>query len=447
MLSTTKQALIKDLFCADTPFKNDEDNALSRCFLLQGGYRMKQLTSLMASSFKVATLSAILMASLVSAPLVAEAQSFFDSNDFSQAQTATQLQTLVAPIALYPDPLIAQILQAATYPDQVQQAAISIQSNPRPVAFDSPTWDPSVVAVSHYPPVIQMMSNQISWTTQLGKAYLSQQGQVFQAIQAMRAKAKAMGNLKTTAQQQVVQSGDAISIYPVTDTMYVPMYDPVVVYNTAPTWGAAPLIGFGTGWAIGSAMAYSTVDWYGGTVVNYPPGAGWRTAYTNGNVHGVAGETWNGTDYAGREGSTTLANGADVKGYQGAAVGPYGAAAGRGWSYSNNGNDAGGFSRTVDTANGVYNVHGAGASGADGSDGYVTATHINDQGQVSSDTVTDRDGDVSSDVRSDTAFSEARDDDFHPDYADRGAWSRGGYGGDDFGARRMGGFGGGGFRR
>lgn len=395
---------------------------------------------------KAISLGVVAAAALCLAPQPAVAQGALDSMGYAQGQTQTQLQSLVAPIALYPDPLVAQILQASTYPDQVSEAAIEVASNPRPTAIDSEFWDASVIAVAHYPPVIQMMANQITWTEQLGHAYLSQQAAVFQAIQAMRAKAVSLGNLKSTSQQQVVQNGGVVSIYPATELMYVPQYDPVVVYNQAPMWGAAPLIGFGVGWAIGSAMNTTTVNWAGGTIQNYPPGSGWRNAYANDATGRVAGVTADGTAYAGREGATTLANGAEVKGYQGAAVGPDGAAAGRGWNYSNGSTDAGGFSRTVDTANGVYNIHGAGAEGANGSDGYVTATHVNDQGQVSSSTVTDRDGDISSsdDLRADNAFSEAHDEDWHPDYADRGAWSRQSYGDDALAARR---FGGGGFGR
>ncbi len=372
---------------------------------------------------------------------------FLDSGDFSQTLTATQLQSLVAPVALYPDPLLAQILQAATYPDQVSEAATVVQMSQgtggQANQVDSETWDASVIAVAHYPPVVEMMARQISWTTKLGQAYLSQQAGVLQAVQALRRQASSIGNLKTTQQQSVIQQGDAIQIYPTNPAMiYVPTYDPVIVYSQPTVWGGAPLIGFGMGWAVGSAMSTTTVDWAGGTVVNYPPGTGWRGAYS--------GTTANGTSYAGRYGSAQLANGADVRGYQGAAVGDGGAAAGRGWSYSNGGNDAGGFSRTVVTDNGIYNVHGAGAEGSGGnSAGYVTATEVNRDGQVSSDTVTDRDGDVQSsdDLRGDTMFSEARDDDWHSSYADRGAWSRGA---GDYGAARpvarMGGFGGG-FRR
>lgn len=402
----------------------------------------------------LASAIAALIALVALAPSASADQSFFDSMDFSQAQTPAQLQTLVAPVALYPDPVLAQILQASTYPDQVSQAALEVQMNPGQ-SVDSEQWDASVVAVAHYPPVIGMMAKQISWTTKLGQAYLSQQGAVLQAVQALRAQAKNMGNLKTTSQQQVVAQDNYIQIIPVSpETVYVPEYDPVVVYNQPAVWGT-PLIGFGAGWAVGTAMSTTTVDWIGGTVVNYPPGYGWQNAYYNGGHGVVAGQTANGTAYAGQYGSKTLANGATVGGYRGAAVGPNGAATGRGWNYSNGSNQAGGFSRTVDTDNGVYNVHGAGAETSQGTDGYVTATKVSPDGQTSSTTYTDHDGDISSsDLRGDSAFSEAHNDDWDSANADRGAWSRGAYAdrGDDAprygGGLGEGGFrGGGGFRR
>jgi len=117
-------------------------------------------------------LTSIIAALLSLAPVALSAsadQSFFDSMDFSQAQTPAQLQTLVAPVALYPDPILAQILQASTYPDQVSQAALEVQMNPGQ-SVDSEQWDASVIAVAHYPPVVEMMAKQIAWTTKERKS-------------------------------------------------------------------------------------------------------------------------------------------------------------------------------------------------------------------------------------------------------------------------------------
>ena len=384
------------------------------------------------------------------------AQDGIDSVDVSQGQTSAQLQTLVAPIALYPDPLVAQILQASTYPDQVAEAAVEVMMHPGQ-SLESEPWDVSVLAVSHYPPVIQMMAKQINWTTQLGQAYLAQQGPVLAAIQSMRQQAKNVGNLKTTTQQQVVSSGGAIQIYPTDpNTFYIPTYDPLVVYNQPAVWGAAPLVGFGAGWAVGDALAGTSVDWVGGSVVNYPAGYGWRNAYSNGGYHAVVGQTGTGAYYAGQSESTSLARGGDVTRYQGEAVGWDGTATGRGATYSNGDTQAGTFSRTVTTDNGVYNIRGAAGTNGTTSGGYADVTGVNRDGQVTNDTITDRDGDISttrdsdlSDSRpqSENLFSEAHSQDWSSDYADRGALSRDSFGGGGYGGGGFGGFRGGGGRR
>lgn len=379
-------------------------------------------------------------------PCTTVAQNGIDSVDVSRGQTSAQLQTLVAPIALYPDPLVAQILQASTYPDQVAEAAVEVMMHPGQ-SLESEPWDASVLAVSHYPPVVEMMAKQINWTTQLGQAYLAQQGPVLQAIQAMRQQAMNVGNLKTTTQQQVVSSGGAIQIYPTDPNMfYIPTYDPGVVYNQPAVWGAAPMVGFGTGWAVGDALAGTSVDWIGGSVVNYPSGYGWRNAYSNGGYHAVVGQTATGVAYAGQSESTTLARGGDLTRYQGTAVGWDGTATGRGATYSNGDTDAGTFSRTVTTDNGVYNIHGAAGTNGTTSGGYADVTGINREGQVTNDSITDRDGDIST-SRSGNLFSEARTDDWSSSYADRGAWSRNSFGGEGYGGGGFGGFRGGGGRR
>lgn len=421
----------------------------------------------LVSNFMRARYGAALLALLVmSTPLSIRAEEVLDAGDFAQAQTTSQLQTLVAPIALYPDPLLAEILQAATYPDQVSQAALEVQMNPGQ-SFDSSPWDASVIAVAHYPPVIQMMAKDIPWTTKLGHAYLAQQGPVFQAVQALRQQAKTAGNLTSTPQQQVISSGSNIQIYPADpNLLYLPIYDPLVVYDEPAAWGGDPLIGFGAGWAVGDALAAASVDWAGGSVVNYPPGYGWRNAYSNGSYHAVAGQTWNGTSYAGRSDSTQLANGGELRGYQGAAAGPYGAGGGRGWSYSNGDTTAGAFSRTVATDNGVYTIHGAGGSNGTDSGGYAHITGVNQDGQLVSDTYTDKNGRISSTVndggfsnseraddifdshpQSSNLFSEAHNNDWSSAYGDRGAWSRNNFATNDFNGQRFGdgGFGGGGF--
>lgn len=380
---------------------------------------------------------------LLSAPIAftAVAQSGFDSVNVA-GESPTQLQALVAPIALYPDPLVAQVLQASTYPDQVTDAAVVTMMHPGQ-SSDSQPWDASVIAVSHYPPVLQMMSKQINWTTQLGQAYLAQQGQVFQAIQALRQQAMNVGNLKTTTQQEIVNTGGVVQIYPTDPNMfYIPTYDPMLVYTQPAVWGAAPMIGYGTGWAVGTALAGTSVDWVGGSVVNYPAGTGWRDAYSNGNYHAVVGQTASGAVYGGQSETTDLARGGELTRYQGTADGWNGSESGRGAVYSNGNTQAGTFSRTVDTDGGVYHINGAAGTNGSNSGGYADISGVNRYGQTVNDSISDHDGDITT-SRNDNLFSEARDDDWRSDYADRGSWSR-----DSFGGGGYGGFhGGGGFRR
>jgi hypothetical protein len=324
-------------------------------------------------------------------------------------------------------------------------------------SLESQPWDASVLAVSHYPPVVEMMAKQINWTTQLGQAYLAQQGPVLQAIQAMRQQATTVGNLKTTTQQQVVSSNGMIQIYPTDPNMfYIPTYDPQAVYYQPAVWGAAPLIGYGTGWAVGDALAGASVDWAGGTVMNYPAGYGWRDAYSNGSYHAVVGQTWNGTSYAGESNSKTLANGGDVTRYQGSAAGWNGTASGRGTTYSNGDTSAGTFSRTVTTDNGVYNVRGAAGTNGTMSGGYADVTGVNRYGDTVNDSISDRDGDITADrdngliddrPQAENLFSDARSNELSSDYADRGAWSRSSFGGGNGFGGGFGGFRGGGGRR
>jgi hypothetical protein len=401
----------------------------------------------------LSTVGAVACALLVG-PLVegALAQSGLGAVDASVAQSPLQLQTLVAPIALYPDPLIAQILQASTYPDQVSEAAVVTAMHPGQ-SVESEPWDVSVIAVSHYPPVLQMMAKQMNWTSQLGQAYLAQQGPVLQAIQALRQQAMNVGNLKTTTQQQVVSSGGAVQIYPTDPNMfYIPTYDPGVVYTQPAVWGAAPVVGFDTGWAVGAALAGTSVDWYGGGIVNYPPGTGWRDAYSNGGYHAVVGQTASGADYAAQSETRTLAGGGDITRYQGTAEGWDGATSGHGAVYSKGDTDAGTFSRTVSTDNGVYNIHGAAGTNGSTSGGYADVTGVNRDGQTVNDSITDRDGDITTSRNSDAfdsrpdsgnLFSENHED-WSSSYADRGSWSRDSFSG---GGGGFGGFRGGGFRR
>src|SRR6202162_4115351 len=184
-------------------------------------------------------------------------------------QTPAQLQQLVAPIALYADALVAQILAAATYPDQIVEADRWMQQHPDLKGgqlgkeVDKQPWDPSVKALAEFPSVLANMDKNLSWTSSLGDAYVNQQQQVMDAVQVMRDRAEKAGNLKSTSQEKVSKQGQTIVIEP-TDpqVVYVPEYDPWLVYGGPigiwPGWYSypglylgVPGIEFGLGFGIG----------------------------------------------------------------------------------------------------------------------------------------------------------------------------------------------------
>ena len=175
------------------------------------------------------------------------------TNDQETAKLAPQeLDSLVAPIALYSDPLLAQTLAASTYPLEVIQLQQWMTKNPNlkdkalADAVAKQPWDPSVQGLVMYPDVVTRMADNIQWTSDLGNAFLAQQADVMDAVQRMRAKAQGTGNLKTSAQQVVetetVPSGkQVIKIEQANpDVVYVPSYDPTVVYGPPPP--AVPLL-------------------------------------------------------------------------------------------------------------------------------------------------------------------------------------------------------------
>jgi hypothetical protein len=237
--------------------------------------------------------------------------------------TASQLQALVAPIALYPDPLVAQILTAATYPDQVATADAWYAQNAKNagsdlmVAVDAQSWDPSIKALTQFPSVLHNMASNLSWTSALGDAYHGQTADVMSAIQKLRIQAKAAGNLSSGQQIRVVQQSPEVIVIEPTNpqVVYVPVYDPAVVYGTVyvvPAYTYAPpppaysagavvaagVIGFAAGVAIASSHSsccvwgYSSWNcgWHGTTTVvyhgtSYPPNTAWHGSYYNGSYH------------------------------------------------------------------------------------------------------------------------------------------------------------------
>src|SRR5580704_1279176 len=190
-------------------------------------------------------------------------------------QTADQLQQLVAPIALYPDSLVAQVLAASTFPAEVVEADRWVQANPDlkgdalAQAVDQQSWDPSVKALTAFPTVLGNMDKNISWTSSLGDAYYNQEQGVMDAIQVMRQKAQQAGNLKDTPQQTVQTQDSNIVIQPTQpDVVYVPAYDPWLVYGYPVAawpgwypypgiwWGGPSLYWGGIGFGIGFFGGY-----------------------------------------------------------------------------------------------------------------------------------------------------------------------------------------------
>jgi hypothetical protein len=184
-------------------------------------------------------------------------------------QTPQQLQQLVAPIALYPDELVAQVLAAATYPTQVVEADRWLQDNKnlqgKQLAdeVNKQPWDSSVKALTEFPSVLANMDKNLSWTSSLGDSYINQQNAVMDAVQTMRQRAEAAGNLKTNSQQKVKDQGNTVIIEPADpEVVYVPTYDPWIAYGAPlgvwPGWYwypglyvSGPGIGFGVGFGLG----------------------------------------------------------------------------------------------------------------------------------------------------------------------------------------------------
>jgi hypothetical protein len=184
-------------------------------------------------------------------------------------QTPEELQQLVAPIALYPDALVAQILAAATYPDQIVEADrwlqqhTDLEGEELGKEVDKQPWDPSVKALVEFPSVLANMDKNLSWTSSLGDAYVNQQQDVMNAVQGMRDRAEKAGNLKSTSQEKVSKQGKTIVIEPADpEVVYVPEYDPWLVYGEPigvwPGWYwypglffDGPGIMFGLGFGIG----------------------------------------------------------------------------------------------------------------------------------------------------------------------------------------------------
>ncbi len=212
------------------------------------------------------------------------------SEQMAPALSQQQIQQLVAPIALYPDTLLAQVLTASTYPLEVTLAARWVEKNPNlkgsalEDAMQQQPWDPSIKGLTSVPQVLAMMNEKLDWTNQLGEAFLAQPDDVQNAIQALRKQAEVTGNLKPSKEQKVRRmpapsTGYAgppeyIVIEPAEpDYIYVPVYDPVLVYGPSywapayvpffwhpPWWAIGPAFGFGAALFVGPAL-WSHYNW------------------------------------------------------------------------------------------------------------------------------------------------------------------------------------------
>lgn len=208
------------------------------------------------------------------------AQAHESTADQPQAARLTpqQLQDLVAPIALYPDALVAQILAASEYPTQIVEANRFLQQNSTlsgaalGAEVDKQDWDPSVKALTQFPSVLADLDKNLSWTSELGDANYNQPADVMDAVQFMRKQAENAGNLKTTPQQTVTSQGNTIVIEPANpDVVYVPDYDPELIYGyPVPLWPdfypwwevPGPYISFGIGFPIGPFFGFGW-GWHG----------------------------------------------------------------------------------------------------------------------------------------------------------------------------------------
>ncbi len=181
--------------------------------------------------------------------------------DYVTTYSPEQLDQLVGPIALYPDALVAIILPAATAPSDIVLATRYLAANGDPAQVASQPWDDSVKALINYPEVIQWMSDNLDWTSALGRAYLQQPTQVMESVQQMRAQARANGALVDTPQQVYLLDGSNILIQPVaSDAICVPEYDPNVVFADDGVAYTGPVIYFGPPYPVGPWLSYEC-DW------------------------------------------------------------------------------------------------------------------------------------------------------------------------------------------
>jgi len=236
----------------------------------------------------------VVLVSCLLVQFTAQASSYTSSSQAGQqsqapaaGHTPQDLQQLVAPIALYPDALVSQILAASTYPTEIVEADRWMQSHSNlkgeelAKEVDKQDWDPSVKAMTQFPSVLENMDKNLSWTSSLGEAYISQPQDVTEAVQTLRQQARSASHLNNTEQEKVTTQGNTIIIEPANpEVVYVPAYDPWLVYGEPiiayPGWFPVPGsywgdpgISFGIGFGIGFFGGYGWgwhhwgYDWHG----------------------------------------------------------------------------------------------------------------------------------------------------------------------------------------
>src|SRR5262245_48003114 len=218
-------------------------------------------------------LPAILLLTLVLLPATPNAYSQY--RPFSDAE----LDQLLAPIALYPDPLLAQILPAASFGDQIYRASSMLDGHVDEGLIEIQDWDISVKALAHYPDILTFMAQNPDWTAAVGQAYVTQRRAVEGSIQRLREQARAAGYLQSTDQQQIIAEDNVIRIEPAqADVIYVPQYDPGYIWGYSNLYPVYPYpafsyggIAFGTGLFIGPWLNRDW-DWFG----SGPFYHGWR---------------------------------------------------------------------------------------------------------------------------------------------------------------------------
>src|SRR5947209_6692826 len=257
-------------------------------------------------------IAVICIVAIVPGDTVAELPSFQAQSPSAQAQSPAapakaqapptkippvEVDSLVAPIALYPDPLLAQSLAASTYPLEIVQAQRWMKENSKLTgekltqAAAKQSWDASVQAMVAFPQALKLLDDNIQWTTDLGNAFLDQQADVMDAIQRMRKKAKDGGKLQTTKEQKVevqtVEKKTVIEIQPANpQVIYVPSYQPTVVYGAAPVYAYPPVVYPSAGYVAATAAVSFGVGvmmgaMWGGCCGG---GYGWGMGWGNNNV-------------------------------------------------------------------------------------------------------------------------------------------------------------------